>query len=275
MGRQCLEQSAGSYSTAQHSTAKTGFLPESYRSGPSETSQARAHRQNKISISYSPLTTTTTSAPTINPKPFPPDQGFRQRPPASATRGHHTAHSFPHTSPAPRPPPAQPHRGLPRGPAAAESKAPPHPAHISPARPTELLVDPRILSMLDMAAQQRFGPAQGRAGRLRPLSFPLPVLWRLLLPVVSTSGSYLPVAYTSGSPHFRQLPLPPTPTGAPRRKRACRLPVSSVSVSSPSDPAVGRQARPDCLRAVGFGPGRGRQYATGPRGAPERRNAGL
>lgn len=116
-----------------------------------------------------------------------------------------------------------------------------------------------------MAAQQRFGPAQSRAGRLRPLSFPLPVLRRLLLPVASTSGSS----------HFRQLPLPPTPTGAPRRKRACRLPVSSVSVSSPSDPAVGRQARPDCLRAVGFGPGSGRQCATGPRGAPERRNAGL
>ena len=55
-----------------HSTEKTGFLPEPRRLGPNETSQARAHHQNKNGISHSSLTTTTISTPTINPNFFLP-----------------------------------------------------------------------------------------------------------------------------------------------------------------------------------------------------------
>lgn len=177
-------------------------------------------------------------------------------------------------------------RSLPRGPAAAASKARSHPAHISPAHPTELPVDPRILSMLDMAAQRRSGPAQGRAGRLRPLPFPLPALRRLPLPAVPSSGSF----------HFRQLPLPVVPTSAysdrynigrggstHARFRSLRgagqppSPIPSAFAATRVGPAVGLWARPDCLGAVGLGPALAVSMRLGPEEgwAPKGGNAGL
>lgn len=166
------------------STEETGFLPELRRLGPSETSQARAHHQNKTSIPHSPLTTTTTSGPIITPKPFPLDQGFRQRPPAPATHGHHTAHSFPHTEASPSPAPPMPSERT--GSRGVQSAAAPRPHIPSPPHRAACRSEDTLHVRHGGPAALRPGAGQGKKASAA---------------LVPSAGSA--AAPSSGSLHFR------------------------------------------------------------------------